>query len=122
MHLRHVDGDRHVVVEPEVERLARRERRDEVRPRGSDALTGALLLDGVLDAAGAAADRMRVDPEVAHRLRAERLDELDARLQGWEIRPRPREREVVAPDPEHGPTGVAPDPLIARERRVRERK
>src|SRR5215218_4962109 len=63
------DGDR--VVEPQVERLARAERRHEVRPRCGDAFGARLLLDRVLDALGAGRHRVRVDPEVRHRGRAE---------------------------------------------------
>src|SRR4029079_5581415 len=46
--VRHVDGDRDVVVELHAHRVACRELRHEVRPRGGDALGAFLLLLGLL--------------------------------------------------------------------------
>src|SRR5690349_15344188 len=72
-----VDGHADLVAELQVD--VRRERRHEVRPRADDgllALAGQLLLLGCL----LGLDVPRVDVEVRHRLAAERLDEIDARV------------------------------------------
>src|SRR5438045_2999756 len=72
-----VDGDRHLVSEPELN--VWRERGDQVRPRPDHAL---LVLGGfgerLVDSGCLTPDLTRVDLEVRHRLAAERLDELDA--------------------------------------------
>src|SRR5687768_13124682 len=76
MRLRDVDCDRDLLGELEVQRLVRRQRRDEVRPFGDDAALARLLR--LLDACSRRLDGGRVDVEVRHRHGAERLDELDA--------------------------------------------
>src|SRR5512132_2483774 len=84
--LRDLDGERNLVLEAETHRFARRQRGDEVRPCSGHALAVALLLDGVLDPAGAAADGVRVELEVRHRRRPERLDQLQRRAERRQVR------------------------------------
>ncbi len=77
-----VDGDGNVRLEAEHD--VRRELRDEVRPRTDRAL-GDALLDLLADLH--VADRPCLDPEVGDRLGAERLDEIDARVERRQVRP-----------------------------------
>src|SRR5512146_947421 len=70
-----VDRDRDLLGQAELD--VRRELRDQVGPRGDDALLAGRLLAHVLVLA--LADREGVDPEVDDRLAAERLHQLDAR-------------------------------------------
>src|SRR5436190_20344217 len=85
MQILRVDRDRHDL--PQLELDVRRERRDEVRTLSDDGLRVLgrehLLLFGLVGL-----DPARVDMEVGHRLAAERLDQVDARLDL---------RQVVAP-------------------------
>ena len=67
-----------LVAEPQLD--VRRERRDEVRARADDARLVRRLASSLLDRDRLALDLAGVDLEVRHRLAAERLDELDARV------------------------------------------
>src|SRR5512133_3458086 len=117
--LRDLDGERNLILEAETHRFARRQRGDEVRPRSSHALAVALLLDRVLHATGAAADRVRVELEVRHRRRPGRLDEWQRRAERRQVGPRRREVKVVAADPEDdAPSCVVADAGVALQRLI----
>src|SRR5579864_3728259 len=95
VHARDVDGDRDPLGQAE-ERVCG-ESGDEVRTRGDDSLGARRRLGDLLVLP--LADRERVDLEVDDRLAPERLDELDLRVHGRQIRPFGRRMEVLAPHP-----------------------
>src|SRR3954454_23902576 len=81
-----VHSNAHVVAEPELH--VRREGRDEVRPRADHALLVLVSCrERLVDCVRLALALARVDLEVRHRLAAERLDQLDARLDLRQVGP-----------------------------------
>src|SRR6266511_1814063 len=117
--LRDVDRHLDVVRKMKLRGLSGRQRRDEVRAGRGHALRMRLLfLLGLLGELARAHDD-RVDLEVRHRVRPERLDELEARRERREVRSIRGEVDVVAAHAEDDiATGVTAHAGIARERLV----
>src|SRR5712691_10648645 len=115
VHARDVDGDRHLFEQ--TQHHARRELRDEIRPRCDNALLARRHLVQLLVLA--LADRERVDLEIDDRLSAERLDKVDLTFDRGQVGPLRRRMEVLAAH-----TGddlaavVAAQPRIRSERTV----
>ena len=78
----------------ELQTTCARELRDEIRPRSRPGLRRAASSTScpILDVA----DRARVDAEVGDRLGAERLDEIDARVDRRQVRPLGRRMDELA--------------------------
>src|SRR5581483_5305079 len=92
--LRDVDRDPQALAEPE--RRVRRKGADQVRLR--DPAVRTRIDDRIVLHSPLAPHGARVDVEVRHRLRAERLDELDLRADRRQVRPGVRGEDGLAAD------------------------
>src|SRR5215210_6292479 len=113
-----VDGDRNVVVEPELRSVARRESSDEVRPGRGDALA-LLFLRLVVGMSLVQPHHLRVYLEMRDRLRSQRLEQLELGGQRRQIGPVLRRIEILGADSDNDrPIAGAAHLRVPRQRLI----